>query len=115
MKSSILKFIQEKGITMPRLSEACDCEDPICYVRFLLPGWEFYLFEMDDVGNFARAVVHSPYTHGWPDFGIVPLLNFAEEYATEFSDDFMLATVDQDFEPIPASKVIDLHRDKRKR
>ncbi|OBX86492.1 hypothetical protein [Haemophilus haemolyticus] len=102
MKEAVLNFIQQKGLKIPRIHTEYE-GGVICYIHFSIPQWDFFIYEIDETGDFANAIVHSPFTHDTPDHGLIPLKNFAEKYTEAFSNefDFYAAKIDETFTPIP--------------
>lgn len=100
MKEAILDFIQQKGLKIPHIHTEYE-GGVICYIHFSLPKWDFFIYEIDETGDFANCLVYSPFTHDTPDHGLIPLNNFAEKYTEAFSNefDFYAAKINEVFEP----------------
>ncbi|HHF6370697.1 TPA: hypothetical protein ACPP0Z_001795 [Haemophilus influenzae] len=110
MKDLILDFLQRKNIQIPKVGKEYEGE-LTCYVRFGIPKWDFFIYEIDETGDFANALVYSPYTNNIPDHGIIPLKDFVKSYSEEFpSDGFnvYLAIIDEEFNPTPLKEVMRL-------
>ena len=116
MKDLILDFLQRKNIQIPKIGEEYEGE-LICYVRFGIPKWDFFIYEIDEKGDFANSLVYSPYTNNIPDHGIIPLKDFLKSYREEFpSDGFDMYSIkiDEEFSPTPLKEVMRLKREWQK-
>lgn len=111
MKEAILNFIQKKALKIPSTHTEYEYEDEnsiICYIHSGIPQWDFFIYEINETGDIANALVYSPFTHNIPDHGLISLNNFAKEYTEEFSNefDFYAAKINESFMPTPLFEVI---------
>lgn len=108
MKDLILDFIQRKNIQIPKINEECN-EELTCYIHLSIPEWDFFIFAISETGDFANALVYSPFTYNIPDIGLIPLKNFIKSYTDQFPEfDFFSVKIDEAFTPKTLNEIMRL-------